>query len=367
MADRGIVITTTRSRIAAWSICEQLWWWEARELLEPRLPRLDATTSRCTHYGLRLAVTTGQVDAAVSKATKRFRGLAAMAQAFRTATGALIYATPELVTEQECLIEAQVRGWMLFRFEAIDQKFHVLSVEEPYYAPLSANVRLRVKPDALLEHKAEPTVRVLDYKSIARESATWAGAIARDPQPLAYCVGIRSGLADGGSPFSVDGFQVEVLPRGERRDGRQASPLVYGYAAQAYPPYEVSLTSPEPFARGKGVRFLVRDGLKQRNPVGTWLVAHATKFRPMFSSYRLDPPSEAVAARWVKEVVDTEERLSKLDGGGVRRQGLNGGRCASRSGQCPFFGLCWEGRRDDYKPTEPLWEDEEPDDDAGVS
>lgn len=358
------MITTSRSAIAAWSICEQLWMLEHRLGLEPVVPRLDATTSRCAHHGLARMLKGTDPREAARLAVQRFQGLASMAGRFRLSSSVLPV-TRELLEEQGALIEAQVRGWALFRLEWLTGSYQVESVERPQVARLADDVSLRIVPDAVLTRPTSQAVTILDFKSVDRVGGRWADQWRTDPQPMAYSVGIAPALWE--LPDRVEGFRVEMLPRGERRDGHQVSPLVYGFAATAYPPHPAPLTRPEKF--GKAVRFLVARDLKAADPVGTWLTTHAQTFRHLWGGVTVPPPHPAEAERWVKEVVTTERRLAQSEPGDIRRQGMSGGRCSSKMGRCPFYDVCWTpGIADDpvgsglYKPRPPRWEEEGEDD-----
>lgn len=161
-----------------------------------------------------------------------------------------------LVAEQRAFVEAWVRAYARVRLEPTLAEFEVLDVEREEVVPLSADVTLLARCDAVLRRKEDDAIFIKSFKTTS--DARWLDKEETSLQSMSEVLAVEARLG----VRTVSGVLVEGLLKGRRvhidkmdksKGKRETSPLIYGYKLDANPPFNSTTYSCDPqSARRKG-------------------------------------------------------------------------------------------------------------------
>lgn len=121
------------------------------------------------------------------------------------------------------LCEALVRGWHRNSYASFIEEYEVLSVEEEVKALLSPNITLRGRCDAVIRRREDGANFVLNWKTTGTKE-DWTGQWQDDVQAWTEALLMEDILGQ-----KIQGVIFEGLFKGAWRDGRNHSPLIYGW------------------------------------------------------------------------------------------------------------------------------------------
>lgn len=176
---------------------------------DSRTPSIHLLIGLGVHKGLEILLkTNGDIEAAISAQKEEWASLAKDHQ------------IPE---ETEHLIEALVRGWYRACWPTFIEQFEILMVEEEVKALLAPNITLNARADAVIRDRETGAIYVLNWKtsgSISDWNKQWEDEVQAWTEALVT-------EAVLGAPIS--GVIFEGLYKGTYREGRNHSPLIYGW------------------------------------------------------------------------------------------------------------------------------------------
>jgi hypothetical protein len=169
--------------------------------------------------------------------------------------------------EGEQLCEALVRGWDRVRRAAFLDQYEIVSVEQEVKATLAPNIVLNARADAVVRDKETQQVFVLNWKTSGNIS-DWNRQWDDEVQAWTEALAVEDSL---GVP--VAGVIFEGLYKGTYREGKNHSPLIYGWKL--------------PMGGGKAIYSAKYRRFTKEEP---WV---------KFPLWREDPPGGAGLAGWV--------------------------------------------------------------------
>ena len=247
------VITTSRSAVAAYQTCprKRYWTYEAPNGTptagwERRKLAIPLVTGIYVHEGLEKALT-GMTPALAATAAR---------EAYLGEVGSRGLAVEEgtdeasVVEEQAAHVEALVLAWCRIRLPKWLDEYEVVEVEVEDRVPLSDDVTLAVRADAVVRRKADLRMFVVNFKTVGQADDRWLRQWEVDMQLMTELLAaerrhghefggvIIEGLIKG-PRVGVDQWLKEV--RGEDKKTNlhhyaDRSRLLYGYKIQADPP-----------------------------------------------------------------------------------------------------------------------------------
>lgn len=237
-------IVTSRSAVAAYQRCNRLRYWQyeaangtATAGWERRRLAIPLVTGIFVHAGLEKLL--GGLDATTAASSARTayleevtnRGLAVEEGTDESA----------VVEEQAAHVEALVLAWCRVRLPRWQEDYEVVEVEAEDRVPLSEDVVLASRADAVVRRKADHRMFVVNFKTVAQADERWLRGWEVDMQLMTELL-----AAERRHGAEFGGVIIEGLIKGRRMpekgaDGavtgyRDSSPLLYGYKCDADPP-----------------------------------------------------------------------------------------------------------------------------------
>ena len=220
--------------------------WERRKLAIPLV------TGIYVHQGLEQALK--GVDAASAAAGAKGAYLAeVLARGLAAEDGTDEQA---VMDEQAAHVEALVLAWCRVRLPKWREEFEVVEVEVEDRVPLSEDVTLASRADAIVRRKADHRMFVVNFKTVAQADERWLRAWEVDMQLMTELL-----AAERRHGHEFGGVIIEGLIKGRRmpeKDAagtvtayRDSTPLLYGYKCDADPPL-VPLQYSHEYTRRKG-------------------------------------------------------------------------------------------------------------------
>lgn len=146
-----------------------------------------------------------------------------------------------VVDEQAAHVEALVLAWARVRWPRWQEEYEVVEVEVEDRVPLSEDVTLASRADAIVRRKADHRMFVVNFKTVAQADERWLRGWEVDMQLMTELL-----AAERRHGAEFGGVIIEGLIKGRRMpekgaDGsvagyRDSSPLLYGYKCDADPP-----------------------------------------------------------------------------------------------------------------------------------
>lgn len=238
------MITTSRSAVAAYQRCPRLRYhqyespngtatpgWERRKLAIPLV------TGIYVHQGLEQALKGVEAaEAAAGAKVEYLKEVSARGLAVEEGTD-----EAAVVEEQAAHVEALVLAWARVRLPHWLSEYEVVEVEVEDRVPLSDDVVLASRADAVVRRKADHRMFVVNFKTVAQADERWLRGWEVDMQLMTELL-----AAERRHGHEFGGVIIEGLIKGRRMpekgaDGsvtgyRDSSPLLYGYKCDADPP-----------------------------------------------------------------------------------------------------------------------------------
>lgn len=126
-------------------------------------------------------------------------------------------------SEGSALIEALVRGWARARWEDFKDEFQILMVEKEVKALLAPNITLNARADAVIRSKVDGSNFVLNWKTSGNIN-DWSRQWDDEVQAWTEALAMEDALGE-----KIQGVIFEGLFKGAWRDGKNHSPLIYGW------------------------------------------------------------------------------------------------------------------------------------------
>lgn len=239
------------------------------------------------------------------------------------------------IAEAAALAEAMLRGWVRVRAAEFLARYEILSVEKAFPAILAPNVTLIARLDAVVRDRLDGALYVLNHKTSA-DKKDWTRAWTWDIQMQTEALALEQELKE-----DVAGCIVEGFYKGQFRDGRLTSPLIYAYKTQtpdgqpSYSPnyrrgWDKTPAWEEEFPQGSGLA-----------PWVDWIPAALLEEQFMRSSPILK--NNHVVEDWLRQVVrtftdmehilDSPDEQDRLD---YFKQSFSKYNCPG----CPFQEVC---------------------------
>lgn len=179
------------------------------------VPSFNLLIGLAVHKGLEILLLTGDLEEAILKQQEEWKSL--------TLKASEIDRLAFSIEEGGVLSEALVRGWHRNSYPSFVEEFEVLMVEREVKALLAPNITLNARADGVLRRREDGANFVLNWKtsgSIRDWNQQWEDEIQAWTEALA----MEDAL---GAP--VQGVIFEGLFKGTFREGRNHSPLIYGW------------------------------------------------------------------------------------------------------------------------------------------
>lgn len=335
--------------LAAWAQCERLYqalYPEQVKFVGVRLPAMRGTW---VHKGIAGVLLGGHPRAVAAETAAGF------AKDFRASKMVDVFGQPiishqpgsSMVTEQAALVEATILGWHRTRFTAFEG-WRLLQTERESTLALGASrfhatVELSIKPDFVLVHDKTQVIRPFDVKLTSTIDQEWLDQWQFAPQSFWYHFALKK-LYPGST---VDPLWIEAIDVGRAAKSRHSSPLIYGWAAQARPPYDPDLIwYANPPRRARLFRAWVEEDCKVADP----LALHIGRL-PKIVLDRLFVAVDGVAPTMapadidqmfvdVLKIADQMEARTR-EGESFRWTGLLAGNCATPFNRCSMYRRCF--------------------------
>ncbi len=238
------MITTSRSAVSTFQMCprKRFWNYEASNGTstpgwERKRLAIPLVTGIFVHQGLELALKGSGPSEAATSAREAYleevtgRGLAVEEGSDEQA----------VVDEQAAHVEALVLAWCRIRLPKWQAEYEIIEIEVEDRVPLSEDVTLAVRADAIVRRKYDHRMFVVNFKTVAQADERWLRGWEVDMQLMTELLAAER---RHGSTFG--GVIIEGLIKGRRmpvNDSvgtvtgyRDTTPLLYGYKCDADPP-----------------------------------------------------------------------------------------------------------------------------------
>src|ERR1039458_3969447 len=161
-----------------------------------------------------------------------------------------------VVDEQAAHVEALVLAWCRVRLPKWQDEYEVVEVEVEDRVPLTEDVVLACRADAIVRRKADHRMFVVNFKTVANADDRWLKGWEVDMQLMTELLAAerRHGGQFGGVIIEglIKGRRMpEKNEMGEVSGYRDSTPLLYGYKCDADPPL-VPLQYSHEYTRRKG-------------------------------------------------------------------------------------------------------------------
>lgn len=237
-------IVTSRSKISTYQTCPRKCYWtycaangSATPGWERKRHALPLVTGIFVHQGLEQALKGVSASEAASGARAAY-----MTEV--TARGlAVEEGTDEasVVDEQAAHVEALVLAWCRVRLPKWLSEYELIEVEVEDRVPLSDDVTLAVRADAIVRRKYDHRMFVVNFKTVAQADDRWLKSWEVDMQLMTELLAAerRFGQVFGGVIIEglIKGRRMpEKNSVGDVTGYRDTTPLLYGYKIDANPP-----------------------------------------------------------------------------------------------------------------------------------
>lgn len=238
------MIVTSRSAVAAFQRCPRLRYWQYEAENSTSTPgwerkalAIPLVTGIYVHQGLEQALKGESPASAAGHAKAAYlgevekRGLAVEEGSDEQA----------VIEEQAAHVEALVLAWCRVRLPKWLEEYELVEVEAEDRVPLSEDVVLAVRADAIVRRKYDHRMFVVNFKTVGTADERWLRGWEVDMQLMTELL-----AAERRHGHEFGGVIIEGLIKGRRMpekdsDGnvkgyRDSSPLLYGYKCDADPP-----------------------------------------------------------------------------------------------------------------------------------
>jgi hypothetical protein len=249
--------------------------------------------------------------------------------------------------EQGALVEAAILAWRRVRAEALGD-WRVLQTERATTLALGASrfhdsVEFTIKPDWVLVNDATMVLRPFDVKLTATLDQEWIDQWQASPQAFWYQFALER-LFPG---YRIEPLWIEAIEIGRAGKLRHSSPLIYGWSAQASPPFDPDLIWYENPPRRA---LLFRAWSQAECGIDDPLARHIERLPDKVLDKRF-LQVEGRAPRMSRDAIDQmfadvvkiadqieARRREKL----FRWTGLMAGSCATPYDRCKFYRKCFQ-------------------------
>lgn len=199
------------------------------------------------------------------------------------------------------LVLALFQAWERAKRDDFFSRFEVLEIEKEFEIPISPNVVLYTRADAILRERADGSVWVLNWKTTS-DTKDWTRKWFFDPQGWTEAIAAESALG-----LPVAGTLYFGVWKGPIYQGKTSSRLIYGYRHTSKQGMVTWATE----NGGGGQRFEV---WKERFPFGDGLSAWIGWLHPDFlAKHFLESApqlrQDALVESWLRQVVRQENDI----------------------------------------------------------
>lgn len=228
-------------------------------------------------------------------------------------------------------------AWERGRAEAFFDRWEVLSIEEELQTPITSNVVLYTRADAVLRDRADGTLWVLNWKT-AGDVKGWNRKWFYDIQSWTESLAAESKL---GEP--VAGCIYIGVHKGPMYNGQISSRLLYGYRYKGRDGESFSYATEN---NGGGVRFSVA---QEKFPFGDGIPAWVNFLSPEYLSgfFVESAPQirqDRLVEAWLRQVAAHESDIDHIlqEGSVEDRSDFFWQNWSDGCGRCPYNALCLE-------------------------
>ncbi len=253
-----------------------------------------------------------------------------------------------IAVEQGALVEACILAWARMRGGAL-AGWRVLQTERATRLALGASrlhesVEFVIKPDWVMVNDETMTLRPFEVKLAATIDKEWIDQWAMSPQAFWYQFALER-MFPG---YTIDPLWIEAVEVGRAGKLRHSSPLIYGWSAQAYPPFDPDLIWYEkPPRKALLFRAWSEADCKVPDPLGKHIEQMPERIlEKRFIQVEGKAPSmeRADIDQMFADVVKIADQIEarRREKMFFRWTGLMAGNCASGFGRCPFYRRCFK-------------------------
>jgi hypothetical protein len=161
-----------------------------------------------------------------------------------------------VVEEQAAHVEGLVLAWCRVRLPKWQDEYEIIEVEVEDRVPLSEDIVLAVRADAIVRRKYDHRMFVVNFKTVAQADDRWIRSWEVDMQLMTELLAAerRHGSVFGGVIIEglIKGRRMpDKAPDGSVTGYHDATPLLYGYKIDANPPL-AQLEYTHEYTRRKG-------------------------------------------------------------------------------------------------------------------
>lgn len=191
----------------------------------PKEPPLALTLGSCGHKGMQVLFELGSnVDQAVQAAQEEWDRLCGNGLPIEGAPNPALF-----VQEQKALLEAFLRAWRIQFWDSFNNQYEVLSIERENSAPTPFGSILQLRCDLVLRERETGLIWIPDWKFV-KDGKNWGTKWGMESQTWSQTWGTEQVLGE-----RVAGAIYWGFIKGDRRDGRQLSSLLYPYRREIRP------------------------------------------------------------------------------------------------------------------------------------
>lgn len=131
--------------------------------------------------------------------------------------------------EQKALIAAFLWAWRIQFWDTFNNRFEILQIEQELKTSTGRGTLLESRCDLVVRERSTGLVYIPDWK-VVKDARRWQSKFESDPQTWAQMYAVENALGE-----EVAGCIYWAFLKGDRRDGKQSSYLIYGYKKEIAP------------------------------------------------------------------------------------------------------------------------------------
>lgn len=300
---------------------------------EPLEPSLPPTLGLSIHKGMEVLFRLGSdLDSAIKAALEEWDKLTNPLLP-KESRGVLWFND-----EQRALIEAFLRAWRVSQWDSFNNQYEVLKIEGELRAPTPRGPILQSRCDLIVKERHTGHIYIPDWK-VVKDGRDWSSKWAREAQTFSQIYAVERALGEEVSGCIYWGFL-----KGDRRDHRQLSRLIYGYRCEVREGvfiYDTESTTKKGWAKFP-VWLAEELGSSPSERLKYWI-----NWLPedvVSSQFVVSPPvlkDSLLVDEWIdfssKDVIESHKRDPRL---GQFRPSRSDWNCK----KCSFERVCFEGR-----------------------
>lgn len=245
----------------------------------------------------------------------------------------VVHTLPALLNDHSIMAVEQE---LLIPLPPVEVKVHTATG----YKPIHVQLIIRVKPDLILQHKADNQYVYFEWKTTSFTGSEQLSAFETNPQ-------IQLGLLATALKYGhADWAQVGLFYKGQKRMGVRTSPFCYGYVCA-----DGRLSTK--YVKGWHKTPVV-DLLQQHEQDMSWWTQQMDDEQEQGQFWMTPPllPNDTQWSVFIDQLVSLVPTLIHADRGAYT-QSLNA--CNGAFGKsCDYFSACYQGAEDaQYQPREP--------------